>query len=115
MQELLLLENPGSDIRSEVMSRAGELRSEGYDASEALSQAWSEAKGEDNPDDDYLEVLPEKRRSKVEFQPSAFSWLLLLAGAGYLGWCAYIKSKTGSWNWQPWKPTATSRISSNHS
>ena len=50
------------------MSRAAELRAKGMDASEALSEAWAEAKGEDNPLMPYDEgelIIPNPKRRKA--------------------------------------------------
>ena len=69
------------DIRSEVMSRAGELREQGLDSSEALSQAWEEAGS--NP-------------RETKFEASTFTWLLLLGGGGLVIY--YLVKK--QWPWQ---------------
>lgn len=84
------LGNPYSDIRSEVMTLAGELRGEGLDASEALEQAWAEVKGETNP--------PKREESTVE--PSGLTWLLLLAGAGLISYRLIAKK----WPWAGTRP-----------
>ena len=83
MQEQLILY---SDLRSEVMSRAGELRSEGLGASEALSLAWDEVR---NP--------RVKRAVKKAVESEGVSGLFLLAVA-YAIWVLVKKS------WTPWQP-----------
>jgi len=114
MNELMLIPNP--DLRSEAMVRAGELRGEGYDASEALSEAWAEVRGEDNPiwdnpfgepddEDEEMELeAPKRRRKSNPVEASNIGMIALVAGAGYVFWCWYSSVKKGlPWNWTPWK------------
>jgi len=86
--------------KSSVMVRAGELRNEGYDASEALSQAWEE-QGKSNPISDVVENAGE-----------SYGALVLALVAGYLGWCYYQQRKTGKWSWTPWSASTIERIAS---
>ena len=46
---------------------------------------------------------PKKRRKRKNPEPVVVATPILLLIAGYLGWCAYSKSKTGSWSFTPWK------------
>jgi hypothetical protein len=93
---LALVENPAS----EAMSLAHQIREEtGADMSEALSEAWSQLKGEENPLEREIIIPnpPKRRRSKATttFEPSAFTWLLLAGGAFTLIW--YLVKKEWWW------------------
>lgn len=83
---------------SEVMIRAGELRREGYDASEALSQAWEEELGEE--EDDYMDDNPIK---------GDWSKYATWAGLGYGAWVLINYFQTKTWNFMPWKSLAGMR------
>jgi hypothetical protein len=91
---LALVENPAS----EAMSLAHQIREEtGADMSEALSEAWSQLKGEENPLEGEIPNPPKRRRSKATttFEPSTFTWLLLAGGAFTLIW--YFVKKEWWW------------------
>ena len=112
MQNLELIEAPNPDVRSEVMSRAGELRSQGYDASDALSMAWSELEGDGaDAGEDYdlmLETRPKGRRpraSNPSSETSIVGVVLIVGALAYFGACVYQWSKTKTWSWTPWKTT----------
>ena len=79
------------ELQTEVMSRAGELRGEGLDASEALSQAWDEFRGEDNPGE-YLALLENNPVSKATGLPA----ILVIAGIGLVIYRLVKKE----WPWQ---------------
>jgi hypothetical protein len=85
-------------LQSEVMSRAGELRRQGLDASDALSTAWSEVDGsESNP-----------------VSSGTAGNFLMLSTIGYIVWCSIKYAKSKVWSWQPWKaiPATNRRIPS---
>lgn len=93
------------DLQSAVMTRAAELRDEGYDASEALSQAWDEVSGDgaDGEDFELVEFKPRRRRSAADNPIVGGSLLLVLAGA-YLAWCFFASTYKGlPWSWTPWR------------
>lgn len=89
-----------SDLSSQAMVLAHELReSEDLPMGEALSEAWSQLRGEDDDDGNPLDIVnPLKASGTTKY--------LMLAGIGYLAWCGigYLKSKT--WTWTPWKSIA---------
>ncbi len=101
MKEYLSL-NPVDETKSMVMSRAGELRAEGYDSSEALSQAWAESRGE-NPFIPYPYgeggmIMPNPKRRKRNPSPKVNLMTLLLVGG--LSWVIYRRVKDQKWPWQ---------------
>lgn len=125
MRELALTTNPGGSVKSEVMTRAAELREEGCDPSEALRIAWVEAKEEE--DDSYLELdddsdenelelaeySPDEDLEIEEYKPlrkgisnpdKGIAGIIMMAGMAYLGWCLFQYSQSQKWSWQPWKP-----------
>jgi hypothetical protein len=73
-----------------VMKRAAELRSEGLDPSEALSEAWDEVRS--NP-----------RKSSSSTSYGDYSQLLMWAGILYFGWCGIGYYQTKAWSWTPWR------------
>jgi hypothetical protein len=87
-----------------VMYRAGELRSEGYSPSEALSTAWDEFRGGegDEDDDEELALVPAKRRHnpKAEKVIESDSAILLLGVAAAGAWLWWYYSKNKRWPWQ---------------
>ena len=99
-------------MKSEVMSRAGELRSQGYDKSTALSMAWTDILGDDDYEDDDEEddLYPVKKRRKSN--PTAESSLptIGIAAAGYLLWCFMASVAKGlPWTFRPWKTAPVGR------
>lgn len=111
----LTIPNPD---KSEVMSRAAELRDEGFDKSDALSLAWEDILGEDyglDEDDEELEVdelLPQSRRRSNPSESAdtmGIGAMLLIGSVGYFLWCAFKYSQTKVWSWQPWKTIPISR------
>lgn len=100
VEYLELLTNPRNSKKAVVMRRAAKLRAQGLSPSEALSEAW----GGHNP----------ARGTATTIEPSALTWTLLLCGAGYIGWCFYKKTKSGTWSWTPWKPNLQRRVLLSH-
>ena len=110
MESLELVELNPDTTRSAVMERAGELRAEGYDASEALSMAWREVAGDGaDAGEDYdlmaeARPRPRPRASNPTGPDSGLGLILLLGLAGYLAWCFFTSSYKGlPWSWAPWK------------
>jgi len=110
MYGLELVEANPDPLKSAVMSRAGELRSEGYDPGDALSMAWQEIEGDGaDAGGDYdlmAESRPRRRpRASNPTEPDSGLGLILLLGlAGYLAWCFFTSSYKGlPWSWAPWK------------
>lgn len=100
--------------QSAAMVRAGELRGQGYDASQALRLAWGDILGEDyeedEEEDDSFEVLPQsRRRASNPDGASGMGTVLILSGLAYVVWCAYRYSKTKIWSWTPWKTQPVAR------
>lgn len=121
MDALELVEFNPDPMKSEVMSRAAELRGEGYNKSDALSMAWEDILGEDYGEDedevyDFDEIMNVKtktrrRNTMTQSNPDGGIGLLALVGAGaYLLWCAYHYSKTKVWSWTPWRTQPISRL-----
>ncbi|MFC1893818.1 hypothetical protein ACFLYR_07340 [Chloroflexota bacterium] len=84
-----------TSLASQAMELAADYRAEGYDPSEALSLAWDEVRDESNPVEDLID------------NPWA-KWFML-TGFGYLAWCFWAKTRSGSWSWTPWNIAAPSR------
>jgi hypothetical protein len=86
------LERTGNPEASEAMSLAADYRREGYDPSEALSQAWADVKGGnmDNPKADWNKYL-------------------MYGGAAYGLWVVINYFQTKQWNFTPWRAIAGNR------
>lgn len=111
MYGMELIEANPDPVKSEVMSRAGELRSEGYDKSTALSMAWDDILGDDYEDeDDSFEVLPQSRRRSNPTSESSLPTIGIAALVGYLFWCFFTSTYKGlPWSFTPWKTVPISR------
>ncbi|MBN2455431.1 MAG: hypothetical protein JXB29_02665 [Sedimentisphaerales bacterium] len=106
MEELMLIPEP-NPLKSGVMSRAHELRAEGYDPSEALKQAWSEANGDDDDDaNEFMLTTNPPADDNVDSEGVAIIGL----GLAYIAWCWYESVRLNRpWTWTPWKKTILSR------
>ena len=100
-------------MKSEVMSRAGELRSEGYDKSTALSMAWDEIGDLDDEEDEleFDEIIPQSRKRRNPKAEDSGIGVIALVGVGaYLLWCFMASVKKGlPWSFTPWKTVPISR------
>jgi len=113
MESLQLVEFNPDETKSDVMVRAAELRSEGYDVSQALAMAWAEVSGDGaDAGEDYemmLEPRP-RRRPRASNPTDADSGLglgLLLGVGGYLLLCFFTSTYKGlPWSWTPWRTPA---------
>lgn len=106
----LIEANPDS-TKSEVMSRAGELRAEGYDKSTALSMAWTDILGDDYDDDDEDDYpVTKRRKSNPKAEDSGIGVIALVGVGAYLLWCFMASVKKGlPWSFTPWKTVPISR------
>jgi len=120
MTGLELVVNP-DPVKSEVMTRAGELRDEGYDRSEALSMAWDDILGDDYGEDDEddaidLDLIPQsrkrRRRNMTEnpIEGLSVGTVLLVASVAYVIWCGVKSGQMGAWTWTPWKASIGRRL-----
>lgn len=121
MESLQLIESNPDPVRSAVMSRAGELRAEGYDKSDALATAWDDILGEDygledEDEDIYPDEILAKKPTTRRGNPMTTSnpdggigLLALVGGLSYLLWCAIAYKRNGAWTWTPWKTEPVGR------
>jgi hypothetical protein len=111
----LVTYNP-DPLKSAVMSRASDLRDEGYSKSDALSMAWEDVLGEDYDEEedeiyDFDDIMNQKtktrrRNTMTEVNPDSggIGLMLLLGVGGYLVWCYFTSKYKGlPWSWTPWK------------
>lgn len=113
---LELVEYNPDPVKSEVMTRAAELRDEGYNRSDALSMAWDDILSDDYAEededefdyDDIIGINKPTRRKTMDNPMDEISAgaVMLIGGLGFLLWCTIAWKRSGIWSWQPWNTAA---------